>query len=189
MTRACEAPDATGVFAPLANSTRLVQTETRIELVSGKDEKPKTKAVYKYIGCYVTENPEEDYVKSDSPVSAMTIHKCYTYCHGKENDNPKLAGKLQFFLLKNGKECRCLHYIIKNPSGNSQANCKEKCQGKSNEICGGPQNDSVYVMMDCAILPPSESEKVAAKQMKERLANAKKAVEESEAQKLKALQR
>lgn len=286
---------------PLANNTR------GIELVSMRGAKPKEiHHTHKYVGCYVVDNAEVEWVKPAVTMARLTVEKCYAFCHERENDwvpsggeywkymgggissphfvhegriyddkvrnggmvgagpapsvvlvserssgpspapeeyymddmdddagdfweegpapapaadgdgpapaparpapepvqvpapaaapaappsppykppPPRYSQRLQYFLLRNGNECGCLHYLNKNPSGHGEEKCTYKCDGSDEETCGGAQNWSVHVMIDCQLKPPSDLDNVRAKQSQKTLDAAKKAEEEADKKK------
>jgi len=128
------------------------------------------KATYHYLGCYAITNPSKQFVKPEPRPRRMTVNKCYNFCHEKE----KAGEDVQFFVLGFGKYCSCLQYIDKATGGNTEDRCKVPCEGKEGEICGGEENLSAYVMINCAIEEPSASDKVRAEQQAEAFAAAAK---------------
>lgn len=122
---------------------------------------------YKYSGCHLLKN-EEAKIKPQNSVSKrmMTVHKCFVAC--KDED-------AKFFALKKGDECYCMSYIDKDELQSDDSKCDQPCGGDAagTEMCGGIQNDSVYVMIDCVVPEPTAAEKEAAKQQEAALASAK----------------
>jgi len=120
------------------------------------------KASYKYLGCYKLDNPDEQRVET-TELSSMNIHKCFHLCQTEAAEQTENVAK--FFMLRNGSECSCLHYIDKNPGASGEVRCNVPCTGDDTEICGGAENESVYVMLNCPVYPKSETEKLREEQM------------------------
>jgi len=128
-------------------------SSNRLELLSGVADGPKIEPTYKYMGCYKIENDDKERLKPETVIASNTEAKCYNFCHGEEKKEEQHSAKAKFFLLKGG-ECSCLNYINKNPSPG--ATCTDPCPGAKNEKCGGPGVESVFVMVDCPVLPKSK---------------------------------
>lgn len=122
---------------------------------------------YKYSGCHLLLNEDKKTKPEASPSKRMmTIHKCFTAC--KDSDH-------KYFTLQKGNECRCLPYVDKDELKTDDSRCDQPCSGDAagDEMCGGIENDSVYVMIDCVEQEPTEAEKIAAEQQEKTLSAAK----------------
>lgn len=161
--QACGPKDTSATPALVGTSSNRLSLFSTGSVVSSKDEGPKIEPTYKYMGCYKIENGEEERLKPGTPISSNSETKCYDFCHGEEKKDENSA---KFFLLKGG-ECTCLPYINKNPSPG--ATCSDPCPGDKKEKCGGPGVESVFVMVDCPVLPKSKVQIVKDKQMQETL--------------------
>jgi len=156
-------------------ATHVSFTETRVSA----HEEPQVgefEPTFKYSGCYDIQNPDEHRVKGEA-ISGMTPTKCFSFCQGKaapaEAQPTNTTLDVKFFLLRNGDECSCLHYVDKDPASANDQYCTDKCNGDPREMCGGVSHESVYVMIKCEILPPSATEVEREKQMNAALENAK----------------
>lgn len=158
-----------GPSCPLASHPRSHKKQASLLLAKGSKGTAPGDIIetYKYSGCHLLKNSEKK-VKPDGGPSkrTMTIHKCFTAC--KKNEG-------KYFTLKKGDECHCLSYVDKDELKTDDSRCDQPCAGDAtgDEMCGGIQNDSVYVKISCEEQEPTEAEKVAAKQQEEALAGAK----------------
>lgn len=166
----------------------LSMSEHRVELLNVEEEpsspdegeeEVEINHTYKYIGCYELQNPDEDRVKPGSLMS-MTTHKCYTQCK-KEHDK---GSKARFFMIRNGRYCTCLQYVDR--VDDDEKKCNVECAGDESSICGGVRSESVYVMVDCPVLPKSKAELAREARTKETYERAKKESEALREKELKA---
>jgi len=74
----------------------------------------------------------------------MTSTVCYEFCRRFDG--------VKFFGLKNGSKCYCEPMYVVTTAGNT-GGCKVPCEGNPGEMCGGPDNSSIFEMHDC---PPKE---------------------------------